>query len=152
MSKLVACLTVTLALVVTLPSSSLAADRDADQVVVTSQGAPIAGDLRSGRRYDVRYQAISILNRGNRALALIGVRSRNADVLVADGFVSFSTALSSDQGWSFEGLREFYRHIPPGTAIALTVFQRALAGEGSAAAVSDGTLELLFADGSSLSI
>ena len=133
--------------------SALAADSDAERVVVTSQSAPFAPDVRSGRRHEVRYQAISIWNRGDRPIALIGIRSRNAEVLVLDGFVNYyTTALSNDSGWAFEGPRDFYRLIAPDAAIALTVAQRATTDEGSAPVLGDSSLDLLFADGSSLAI
>jgi hypothetical protein len=134
------------------PPSQQTAESDAERVVVTSQASAISADIRSGRRYYVRHQVLTILNRGDHPLAFVGIRGRNAEVFVADGFVGFVAVFSAEQGWSLEGRRDFYRHIAPDSAIALTVAQRTATTEGSAAAVSDGSLELLFADGSSLSI
>jgi hypothetical protein len=152
--KLGVTLTVIMAVVLVLlvSPSSPAGESDADQVVVSSQSTPFAGDVRSGRRHEVRYHALTIENRGNRPLALAGVRGRNGEVFVVDGLVSFTTAFSAVQGWSTDGPREFYRLIAPGSAIALTVAQRAVTDEGSATALGEGSLELLFADGSLLAI
>lgn len=92
---------------------------------------------------------IAVSNPSGRPITLIGVRVQNAEILVTDGYLSGSGAVSLDGDWSFESPAAFDRYLSPGVTIGFTVTRRVL--EGAAAPGAAG-VELFFADGSSLSI